>query len=1453
MDASANTFHPAWYGEQFNQDQYDDYLDELSRADTARFWVDNGHVKVASKPREMWETFKGWIGFSNNAASAKVSYQLLKAIRYGSQNNFLVSARSSAALTRLTTLLAGNADYQDLRREINAIAQQALPTVSTDDLQAARPLAGRVTAFYDDHEADLKPSFWSSAWTGFKGLFGAEAEESVNQTPEFQYNLGLHQIANGRHQEGIEALNQCRILLGSKDPDMQNRCKFNTADAYNLLAERTGKPGEKRAFLSEALELLHELQATPLATNPRYSGAIKARLERTQEALANVLAQSMLGLIRDGHIETAIAAFEEHRGTLDIRQQFDILSAAVRELSSDRIQALITPLPDSPVKLQLLLTAGRKALEEGKPLSSLEGIIAQADSLAKNTNDYIALAGITMGAANDLRERSKRTDAIRYFEQAIVRMERILDMGGLSGSQLNAFGGDIRAAHRAIADLSGTTGEKIAHLEAALEATPDNVDLLVEIATLYQSQNNFDSAQGLYKRAMRANSDAARGPYRDMCLRAADVLSRGRADSPEAIQFLQTALKLNPRDVDTILRLADTAEAARKFDEALQLYGRALQFDRERIEPRYRSFCLRAADTLLAGRGGQKQGVAMLEAVLALNPRDHAILVRLADLFASGGKPDKADEYYQRALSTNRSSVAPRYRQFCIEQAAEMAGRDGARATELYNQAWNLDHSTFHPFMEQMVHHQIAQGNIRQGVERYFDLDSQFPGRVNLTAEQWGAAIDAARSLPNDLGRRVFGTALEKFGDNTAIVNALRTMYEQARPESLTSADGPIIHRLAKGIHDQRAANRARPLYEKALPLMPSDRQLRDDLYRCLVDVGNKDMRRERWTDACSAYNAAYRANPRQYGEYMERWVSALIQQKDHAGAIRLAKEIQDRVPGGDRLNIGVNIFIIGAQDALAERNVKRARELIAQSLNSGFDLTKEQLNQLSQLMMDLPERTQIDAPMLLTLARNLHRVEGFKSALNMYVEVLGLQKGDRKLAEEYQRFCCQGGAALYREGEFREAVAFLSGAYEFAPSTFGPHLNQYIDALHRTGDNAQAYQLYKELTAKFPAENVQVPSGVFHALVAQARSSGEAREALDLCVEGLTLFPDNDSLLQDRTGILLAIPFDALNEADASTVIAGARFARDGGNLDNAITLFSRAVELNDDRAVGIELAAIHIQKGDVAFARGQGRWLLGNAGDYREAIKCYSAAFDAAEDDFGPYFSNWITACLNLKRVDDAFDVYDIVKEYMPGQVRSLTLTGSEWMKLSDLAIENAMQYVDVGSNGQELGVLQIDPNTQRDKIEQSLELAKAAAGAENPPSVDTLYKIALRHAQLGDREVAQGIIDRALERDENHAGLNYLSAVLAYTDSEFPKPALENKVCRGAQRALETDPTNPMILVLAYNTLPVFGGAESDPIRERMRQIGVDEIKFPCEPMRSGSPAPVIGELIYFSQEG
>jgi Tfp pilus assembly protein PilF len=283
--------------------------------------------------------------------------------------------------------------------------------------------------------------------------------------------------------------------------------------------------------------------------------------------------------------------------------------------------------------------AGRK--EDGQPgLAKIQGLLGMAES---RTQDFVdarndmeeALAALALASSQGQRVEGQRPEDKRFQVQL-----------GLELVGLDTESGDLEKAAAVIAQLRKADPSNAELLYAAFRtysdlagesmlalslAAPDSAQMHQLLAHEDTRQGNTTAAIGQYRKAIAINPHLP-GIHFEL----AELLntSADEAVQKEAEQEYRTALRENPQDEKSILRLAEIDSKKGNSQQSYDEYAKAVE-----LRPTDADAKLGLAKTLIAMNQADN-ALPLLESAVQLEPTNATAHYRLATLFRTMGRAD---------------------------------------------------------------------------------------------------------------------------------------------------------------------------------------------------------------------------------------------------------------------------------------------------------------------------------------------------------------------------------------------------------------------------------------------------------------------------------------------------------------------------------------------------------------------------------------------------------------------------------------------------------------------------------------------------------------------------------------------------------------------------------------------------------------------------------------------
>ena len=289
-------------------------------------------------------------------------------------------------------------------------------------------------------------------------------------------------------------------------------------------------------------------------------------------------------------------------------------------------------------------------------------------------------------------------------------------------------------------DYESAAGAFRALLEQNPQSFPGYQGLSRSLRALGDVQGAADTlGEALEKGAAEDDAEIRAEILRELALLKSEL---GRGDG--ALDHLRRAVELQPGHVPTRVRLGDLLARARRFEEAVEQYDRALEAEPE--APGAAAVRVRRATALVNLERGE-EAVAEFRRALEAAPEDPVVHHLFAEALAFLGRTEEAEE--QRRLAEELSdSDAQRIRLLLREASEAIADQDFEGALERYREVLELapERVDARNGRARVLGHLGRYGEAVEEFDRALELAprnlSLRAGRIRalVLAERWGEA-----------------------------------------------------------------------------------------------------------------------------------------------------------------------------------------------------------------------------------------------------------------------------------------------------------------------------------------------------------------------------------------------------------------------------------------------------------------------------------------------------------------------------------------------------------------------------------------------------------------------------------------------------------------------------------------------------------------------------------------
>lgn len=533
--------HPTWEGDNLNKEEYASLLAALSQKKPDEvFLTDGKSIRVGGLIVQLWQRIKGWLGLESELNPIRVDYELLKLLKYGETHHFFTDDQIQTLFKNLAKTL--KCEKNDAHKRIAEVFEQV---VASNDLKTSSLIDYKIKHFYVTYKEDLKEAFWPS-------LFHKYVASSRTY-----FNEATLCLDQGHHQEAIENLEKALKISP------------NEADWEFILAKTQLEYAQIKAC-DEALELskkaLNHLKAIfPIASDLSYVKELSAAKEQA------FLSCFALCIKLERH-DQAIRYLEEFRKEKEIDGE---LLPEVQEVYK-LCELLVSKMPvfqaSHSQQANFILTVMNYVPDLNQKIYWLENAIVE---LEKANPRPSSLATSSLLATDQ-----------RWIE-AHTKLVNLYELAGDYKSALKAI--EKHYAYHPLPQLTSKISqltrqllakesyqEKLSYYKNRLSSMPsqtaETAKELVSIGNQLLSMDKRMAAEA-YKIALPyLDKDLIEKKHLTAIYQLLALDEEGKLSLVNAIDYLQSANKIDPNNLEIIELMAGVYLKQKKFKEALDLF-----------------------------------------------------------------------------------------------------------------------------------------------------------------------------------------------------------------------------------------------------------------------------------------------------------------------------------------------------------------------------------------------------------------------------------------------------------------------------------------------------------------------------------------------------------------------------------------------------------------------------------------------------------------------------------------------------------------------------------------------------------------------------------------------------------------------------------------------------------------------------------------------------------------
>ena len=189
----------------------------------------------------------------------------------------------------------------------------------------------------------------------------------------------------------------------------------------------------------------------------------------------------------------------------------------------------------------------------------------------------------------------------------------------------------------ALAEKQGSEDKALAIFQKLLDKNRDNVEARQKIIKLYEKEKKWDKVIEHTKVLIGLDPKNA-----DLYLYLSDICYK-KNDIAGSLAAVEKAQRLRPKDPSIFLQLAVLSEKAKKDEQAIEFYQKAVQSSTKKNPVIYNNLGM-----LQEKKGDRKEAIQNYEIATTLEPKNPAFMKNLADAYEKEQQWKKAAEAYEK-------------------------------------------------------------------------------------------------------------------------------------------------------------------------------------------------------------------------------------------------------------------------------------------------------------------------------------------------------------------------------------------------------------------------------------------------------------------------------------------------------------------------------------------------------------------------------------------------------------------------------------------------------------------------------------------------------------------------------------------------------------------------------------------------------------------------------------
>lgn len=615
--------------------------------------------------------------------------------------------------------------------------------------------------------------------------------------------------------------------------------------------------------------------------------------------------------------------------------------------------------------------------------------------------------------------------------------------------------------------------EVIKYLAMVKGQDAENTALLKMLADAYYQSKDDAKAYEIYKKLgdkLTSDPDVFKNLYE---------IAAKTGKSDESLLYLKKYSSLKPADVEAQRSLGDKLFEKKDNTGALAAYKAVLK-----VDPQAKGFYKRYAELVMESTAKDEEIISVLTAGIAAGEADVNMYKRLASIYSKQGNHAKAVQMYEKASQIDTKNIS------LISSLGESQAKSGniSAAIMTYEQAiaMNPSANVEYKILGDLYNRDKKNESAIKNYKKYLEKNSD-----NGLAKEIGEFAYSQKNYPEAI--KYLGMITGAEAENPSLLKMLADAYYQSKNDekafeifkklSIKTAGDADVFKMLYEIAGKLGSKEDALVYlKKYTALKPSDIEAQRTLGDKLYEKKDSD-------GALGAYRAVLKSDPKAKGFY-KKYAELVM------GSPAKDEEIVSVLTAGitaGEADVGMyqrlaSIYSKQGDHAKAVQMYEKASQLDTKNIEliSSLGEAQAKSGSISAAIMTYEQAVAMNpqANKEYKILGDLYKKDKkIESAIKNYKKYLE-KNSDNGLAKEI-------GEYAYSQKNYGEAIKYL-GMVSGADADNTSLLKMYATAYRQVKDDAKAFEIYKKLGDKAPAD-----AEVFENLYQIAASTGKSEEHL--------------------------------------------------------------------------------------------------------------------------------------------------------------------------------------------------------------------------------------------------------------------------------------------------------------------------------------------------------------------